>query len=104
MAKTYTKEEIKNLLKENFKAVNVYQLDCDYDDEYRVQISEEQEIQDRKHIEVVSLLTAIKNEEDFSENKHEFLSNIIEALVNEEEIVSIGDYSKLADNLFWREF
>lgn len=104
MAKTYTKDEIKELLKEEFNAVDVYQLDCDYDDEYRVQISEEQEIQDRKHIEVVSAMTAITNEEDFESDKNQFLKDVIEALLNEEELVQIGAYSKLADNLFWREF
>lgn len=104
MAKTYTKDEIKELLKEKFNAVNVYQLDCDYDDEYRVQISEEQEIQDRKHIEVVPTFTAILNEEDFQNDKNQFLKNVVEALLNQEELVQIGAYSKLAENLFWREF
>lgn len=98
---TYTKEEIKKLLKENFKAEDVYQLETDYDDEYRVILSKNQEIE--KHIEVVSTMTAIENEADFG-NAKEFLLNVIESLLNKEEPVQIGAYTKLADNLFWREF
>lgn len=107
MAKrTYTKTEIRELVAKHYNTdpINVYQLDIDYDDEFRVKISEEQEIQDRKHIEVVSTMTAITNQEDFEADKNKFLKDVIEALLNEEELVQIGDYNKLAEDLFWREY
>lgn len=105
MAKTYTKEEIRKIVASKFKtsAMNVYQLDVDYDDEYRIKSDDNQEIADRKHIEVVNTITAIKNEADFSGEK-QFLLDTIEALLNEEELVQIGAYNKLADDLFYREF
>ena len=101
--KSYTKDEVKELLQENFKAFSVYQLDCDYEDEYRVQILEEQEIQDRMHVKVVSTLTAIKNEADFSDDNN-YWKDIVEILLSGEELVQIGAYTKLADDLFWRAF
>lgn len=99
--KDYTKEEVIKLLKQNFEALAVYQLACDYDDEYRV-LNSKEEIQ---QFEVVSTMTAITNEEDFQtdKDKNKFLKDVIETLLKEDELLQIGAYSKLAEDLFWRE-
>lgn len=104
--KDYTKEEIRKIIAKRYNTspINVYQLDSDYDDEYRIKSDDYQEITDRKHIEVVSVKTAIRNEEDFCENRNEWLWSVIETLLNEEELVQIGAYNKLAEDLFYREF
>ena len=59
--KIYTKDAIMGLLKRFFKASEVYQLSCDYDNEYRIQADDEQDIPDIKRVEVVDLETAIRN-------------------------------------------
>lgn len=95
----YAKSEIIELLNKNFDAKDVYQIPSDYDDEYHIKFKNNRE----KHIEVVSLKEAISNEADFGDVL-EFYKNLVEAFVNNEEIVQIGAYTKLAENLFWREF
>lgn len=95
----YAKSEIIKLLSKNFDAKDVYQIPSDYDDEYHIKFKNNRE----KHIEVVSLKEAISNEVDFGDAL-EFYKNLVEAFVNNEEIVQIGAYTKLAENLFWREF
>mgnify|MGYP003571275704 CR=1 FL=1 len=95
----YAKSEIIELLNKNFDAKDVYQIPSDYDDEYHIKFKNNRE----KHIEVVSLKEAISNEADFGDAL-EFYKNLVEAFVNNEEIVQIGAYTKLAENLFWREF
>ena len=103
MAKTYTKEEIINLLQDVFKKGEVYQTDIDNDDEFHISFWEKGRVKDLKTVEVVSTILAIKNEADFTpQDKTEFLTNVIEALLNGGELVQIGAYTKLADNLFWR--
>lgn len=102
--KNYTKEEIKQLLKKNFVAESVIQYKDDYEDEFHVLIRLPDDSFRDRHFEVVSTMTAITNEEDFESNKNKFLKDIIEALINEEELVQIGAYTKLAEDLFWREF
>lgn len=103
MAKTYTKDEIKELLEKHYKAESVIQSENDYEDEFHILVDNDGNLKDI-HCEVVSTMTAITNEEDFESDKNQFLKDVIEALLNEEELVQIGAYSKLADNLFWREF
>jgi hypothetical protein len=104
MAKTYTKKKITNLLQCVFKEGEVYQTDLDNDDEFHISFWEKGRVKDIKTVEVVNTLAAIKSEADFTpQNKTDFLTNVIEALLNEEELVQIGAYTKLADNLFWRE-
>lgn len=95
----YAKSEIIELLSKNFDAKDVYQIPSDYDDEYHIKFKNNRE----RHIEVVNLKTAINNEADFGDTL-EFYKNLVEAFVNNEEIVQIGAYTKLAENLFWREF
>lgn len=95
----YAKSEIIELLSKNFDAKDVYQIPSDYDDEYHIKFKNNRE----RHIEVVSLKEAINNEADFGDAL-EFYKNLVEAFVNNEEIVQIGAYTKLAENLFWREF
>ena len=95
----YAKSEIIELLSKNFDAKDVYQIPSDYDDEYHIKFKNNRE----RHIEVVSLKEAISNEADFGDVL-EFYKNLVEAFVNNEEIVQIGAYTKLAENLFWREF
>ena len=101
--KNYTKEKIKKLLKGRFTKGEVFQTELDYNNEYNISFWEDEKVVDLKKVEVVSTMTAIKNEADFGDGK-EFLLNVIEALLNEEELVQIGAYSKLAEDLFWREF
>lgn len=105
MARTYTKEEIKELLKKHYNAESVIQSEDDYEDEFHILLRESNKNGfSSLTVEVVSTMTAITNEEDFSENKNQFLKDVIEALLNEEELVQIGAYNKLADDLFWREY
>lgn len=102
--KDYTKEEIKELLKQRYDAVSVIQHEDDYDDEFHILIRKtNDEGFESEMVEVVSTMTAITNQEDFEAKKNQFLKDVIEALLNEEELVQIGDYNKLADDLFWRE-
>ena len=100
--KDYTKEEIKELLKKHYKAESVIQSEDDYEDEFHVLVNDDN-FKDI-HCEVVSTMTAITNQEDFETDKNQFLRNVIEALLNKEELLQIGAYSKLAEDLFWREF
>lgn len=99
--KTYTNEEIMELLKANFNAFDVFQVPEDYNDEYRVVFGANQE--NEKHIEVVSTIVAVRNEADFSDD-NDYWKDICEILLSDEELVQIGAYTKLADDLFWREF
>ena len=105
MAKTYkdySKEEIKELLKQ---AENVVQHKDDYDDEFHILIKKGEDLFESETVEVVSAMTAIRNEDDFSDSlDRQFLFDTIEALLNGEELLQIGAYDKLADDLFWREF
>lgn len=101
MAKIYTRDEVKELLKGRFPKGEVFQTELDYNDEYNISFWEDEKVVDLKKVEVVSTMTAIKNEADFGDGK-EFLLNVIEALLNEEELLKIGAYAKLADDLFWR--
>lgn len=101
--KNYTKEEIKELLKNNYNAVSVVQVESDYEDEYRV-LFQDDDIFKTVFCEVVSTMTAITNEEDFEVDKNKFLKDVIETLLNEEELIQIGAYNKLAEDLFWREY
>ena len=102
--KNYTKEEIKKLLKKNFVAESVIQSEEDYEDEFHILIKLPDDSFRDRQIEVVSTMTAITNQEDFETDKNKYLKDVIEALLNEEELVQIGAYSKLAEDLFWREF
>lgn len=104
MAKTYTKEEVIELLQKKYKNGEVYQTDCDYEDEYHISFWENDRVVNLKTVKVVSTMTAITNQEDFEADKNKFLKDVIEALLNEEELVQIGDYNKLAEDLFWREY
>lgn len=108
MAKTYkdySKEEIKELLKQHYKAENVVQHKDDYDDEFHILIKKGEDLFESEKVEVVSAMTAIRNEDDFSDSlDRQFLFDTIEALLNGEELLQIGAYDKLADDLFWREF
>lgn len=109
MAKTYkdySKEEIKELLKQHYKAESVVQYEDDYNDEFHILIRTG-EIHDfeSKTVEAVSTMTAVRNEDSFSDSHdRQFLFDTIEALLNGEELVQIGAYNKLADDLFWREY
>lgn len=96
--KKYNKKEIIEILKEYFNA-EIFQIKEDYDDEYRFIIDG-----DEKHIEVVDTLTAIKNVEDFEDNKNEFLWEIIKDLIKFKEIPKIAFYTKIAKDLYYREF
>lgn len=95
----YAKLDIIELLSKNFNTKDVYQVSSDYDDEYHIKFKNNRE----KHIEVVSLKEAINNEKDFGDTL-EFYKDLVEAFINGEEIIQIGAYTKLAENLFWREF
>ena len=103
MAKNYTRDEVKELLKGRYQKGEVFQTELDYNNEYNISFWEDEKVVDLKKVEVVSTMTAIKNEADFGDEK-EFLLNVIESLLNEEELVQIGAYTKLAEDLFWREF
>lgn len=49
-------------------------------------------------------MTAITNEEDFAEDKNEFLKEIIQILVSDPPLLEIGAYTRLANDLFLREY
>lgn len=101
MYKTYTKEEIKELLKkylkeEGDKIAKIEECGDKYIACYKI---------DNRpitlEIEVVDTLTAIENEEPrLQKDKNDFFWSIIERLAKGKDLIQIGSYNKLAENLY----
>lgn len=96
------KEEIKNLLEEAYSGYSVYQTKADRVNEYHL-IRLNGTYIDTKFVEVVDTYRAIEKESDCSGAKS-FLLNVIEALLNGKKFSKIGAYSRLCDDLYWKEF
>lgn len=106
MAKTYefyTEEEKLSLLR-NYFGREVVHWQHDYDNEYHV-IPVNQENGNKK-IEIVNTKVAIEHEKA-AFDKEEFLEDLVEALVNElngeEELLQIGAFTKIANDIWYRE-
>ena len=114
MAKNYSREEIKELLKEKLKAAIIFQdEEEDYDNEYHILNKLPNGTYKHVHGAVVTMLCAIKNESDFGSNEDwkEFIIDLAKKLADDEEITEIRAHIKLSpekendrDNLFWREY
>lgn len=107
MTKTYTKEEIKGLLKDLYNAEFVLQLTSDYDDDYRIfKKTQGKDTYSVTCVETVSFTTAVLNEAEAGtyEVQIDLLKRAVIALTKNEEVLQIGNYEKLAEDLYVREY
>lgn len=106
MAKTYelyTEEEKLSLLRDYFGR-EVVHWQHDNDNEYHIiPVNPEN---GNRFIEIVSIKEAINHEKEVW-NKEEFLEDLVESLVNElneeEELLQIGAFTKIANDIWYRE-
>ena len=89
MAKNYSREEIKELLKEKLKAAIIFQYEEeDYNNEYHILNKLPNGTYKHIHGAVVSMLSAIKKESDFGSNEDwkEFIIDLAKKLADDEEL------------------